>query len=120
MSLSLFDNMDRIQRIISSNSSERSLRFFNRLRGKRVEYQVIYWWKSKLCHDECYLGRTTHARTNERTSRLLQLRRKRVALSMHEKEGHDSGFNLKNPYISIVKKVSPRSIRREEFIHITH
>ena len=80
---------------------------------------VIYLWKCKLCHDECYFGRTTqkcHARTNGHRSCFNDEEKvENSALSMHAKETHDSDFNLKNFKISIVKKISPQNIRREEF-----
>ena len=80
---------------------------------------VIYLWKCKLCHDECYFGRTTqkcHARTNGHRSCFNDEEKvENSALSMHAKETHDSDFNLKNFQISIVKKISPQNIRREEF-----
>ena len=34
---------------------------------------------------------------------------------MHAKDVHNSNFSLKNFTISIVKKISPQQIRREEF-----
>ena len=37
------------------------------------------------------------------------------ALSMHAREAHSTNFDLKNFQISVVKKISPQNIRREEF-----
>ena len=55
-------------------------------------------------------------RTNQRTSQLIKGRKvENSALSMHAKETHDYDFNLENFFISIVKKVYPQNIRREEF-----
>ena len=56
-------------------------------------------------------------RTNQRSSQLLQRRRKSGELCTVDacKKTHDSDFNLKNFQISIVKKISPQNIRREKF-----
>ena len=83
---------------------------------------VIYLWQCKLCNDEdSYFGRTiqkTHERTNHHRSCFNEEKWEESALSMHSRTVHAEQFSLKNFLISLVKKVSPQRIRREEFKHI--
>ena len=83
---------------------------------------VIYLWKCKLCGaEECYFGRTTqkcHLRTNGHRNCFNDENWERSALSMHAKDVHQMNFSLDTFTISIVKKVSPQRIRREEFKYI--
>jgi hypothetical protein len=37
------------------------------------------------------------------------------ALSMHAKDAHENDFSLKTFNVSVVKKVSPQQLRREEY-----
>ena len=80
---------------------------------------VIYLWKCKLCcTNECYFGRTCqkcHNRTNGHRGSFKDDKWEKSALSMHAKDMHNSNFALKNFSISIIKKISPQHIRREEF-----
>ena len=80
---------------------------------------VIYLWKCKLCREsDCYFGRTTqkcHCRTNGHRGCFSDEKWDKSALSMHAQDVHGSDFSLKNFTISIVRKVSPQHIRREEF-----
>ena len=80
---------------------------------------VIYLWKCKLCRSkDCYFGRTTqkcHLRTNGHRGCFNEEKWEDSALAMHAREAHNADFTLKNFQISIVKKVSPQRIRREEF-----
>ena len=82
---------------------------------------VIYLWKCKLCHttNECYFGCTCqkfHHRTNgHRGCFTDEGKWEKSALAMHAKDIHNSNFSLKNFSVSIVRKVSPQRIRREEF-----
>ena len=82
---------------------------------------VIYLWKCKLCSttDECYFGRTCqkcHFRTNGHRGCFTDEEKwEKSALAMHAKDIHNSNFSLKNFSISIVRKISPQRIRREEF-----
>ena len=80
---------------------------------------VIYLWKCKLCRtNECYFGRTTqkcHSRTNGHRGCFKDDKWEKSALSMHAKDMHDPNFTLDNFNISIIKKISPHHIRREEF-----
>ena len=79
---------------------------------------VIYLWKCKLCESECYFGRTCqkcHSRTNGHRGCFSDEKWEKSALAMHAKDVHNSNFSLKNFTISIVKKISPQQIRREEF-----
>ena len=85
---------------------------------------VVYLWKCKLClADEYYFGRTTqkcHSRTNGHRGCFSDKDDKweKSALSMHSKDVHGKNFDLKNFTISIIKKISPQNIRREEFRYI--
>ena len=80
---------------------------------------VIYLWKCKLCRlKDCYFGRTTqkcHLRTNGHRGCFSEEKWEDSALAMHAREAHNADFTLENFQISIVKKVSPQRIRREEF-----
>ena len=81
---------------------------------------VIYLWKCKLCDaSDCYFGRTTQkcrCRTNGHRGCFNDEEKiENSALSMHAREAHGANFNLENFQISIVKKMSPQNIRREEF-----
>ena len=80
---------------------------------------VIYLWICKLCRSsDCYFGRTTqqcHLRTNGHRGCFKDEKWEDSALSMHAREAHNTRFSLENFHISIVKQISPQSIRREEF-----
>ena len=83
---------------------------------------IIYLWLCKLCADDnAYFGRTTQ-QCNDRTSGhrgcFDDTNFEKSALSMHAKDKHPSNMNLNNFKVSIVKKVSPQNIKREEFRHI--
>ena len=63
-------------------------------------------------------GTTTqkcHARTSGHRGCFKEEKWEKSALSMHARESHLSNFSLENFEVSIVKKVSPQTIRREEF-----
>ena len=83
---------------------------------------VIYLWQCRLCNDEdSYFGRTvqkTHERTNHHRSCFNEEKWEESALSMHSKTVHAERFSLANFKISLIKKVSPQRIRREEFKYI--
>ena len=80
---------------------------------------VIYLWKCRLCStNNCYFGRTTqkcHARTNGHRGCFNDEKWENSALSMHARESHQLNFSLENFEVSVVKKISPQNIRREEF-----
>ena len=83
---------------------------------------VIYLWICKLCIlENAYFGRTTQ-RCNDRTSGHRKCFNDndylKSALSMHAKDKHGMQMDLKNFKITIVKKVSPQNLKREEFRHI--
>ncbi len=81
---------------------------------------IIYMWYCKLCQEiDAYFGRTTQ-KSQDRTSGHRSCFRDegkwdKSALSMHAKEVHGEQFSLNNFSISVVKKVSPQQLRREEF-----
>ena len=83
---------------------------------------VIYLWQCRLCDEEnSYFGRTilkAHERTNHHRSCFNDEKWEDSALSMHSKTVHATRFSLTNFKISLVKKVSPQRIRREEFKYI--
>ena len=80
---------------------------------------VIYMWTCRLCGTkETYFGRTiqeSHDRTSGHRSCFSEDKWEKSALSIHAKEIHEINFSLKSFTISVVKKVSPQQIRREEF-----
>ncbi len=82
---------------------------------------IIYLWLCKLCGEkDAYYGRTTQE-SHDRTSGhrgCFNENWEKSALSMHAKEVHQTRFSLDIFTISIVKKVSPQQLRREEFKHI--
>ena len=79
---------------------------------------VIYMWTCNLC-SETYFGRTTqpcHNRTSgHRSCFRNEDKWEKSALSMHARDSHQNNFSLDTFKISVVKKVSPQRIRREEF-----
>ena len=79
---------------------------------------IIYTWTCKLC-TESYFGRTTqacHNRTSGHRSCFNHADKwDKSALSMHAKDSHQENFSLDTFTISVIKKVSPQRIRREEF-----
>ena len=84
---------------------------------------VLYLWQCLLCEDEdSYIGRTiqkSHERTNTHRSCFSSDEKwESSALSMHVKSVHPNNFDLKNFKITLLKKISPQRIRREEFKHI--
>ena len=83
---------------------------------------VIYLWQCQLCEDEnSYFGRTiqkTHERANTHRRCFTEEKWEDSALSMHSKSIHDDNFDLSNFKLTIVRKLSPQNIRREEFKHI--
>ena len=80
---------------------------------------VIYMWVCKLCFEkDVYFGRTIqecHDRTSGHRGSFNEEKWEKSALSMHAKDMHQTQFSLDNFSISIVKKVSPQQLRREEF-----
>ena len=80
---------------------------------------VIYMWICRLCGaKETYFGRTIqeiHDRTSGHMGCFSGDKWEKSALSMHAKEAHQMNFSLDSFSISVVKKVSPQQIRREEF-----
>ena len=80
---------------------------------------VIYMWICRLCGTkETYFGRTIqecHDRTSGHRNCFSEEKWEKSALSMHAKETHQMDFSLNLFTISLVKKVSPQQIRREEF-----
>ena len=82
---------------------------------------IIYLWNCKLC-DENYFGRTIqacHNRTSGHRSCFNNIDKvDKSALSMHANDCHQNDFTLDSFKISVVKKVSPQQLRREEFKYI--
>jgi hypothetical protein len=80
---------------------------------------VLYMWVCKLCGEkEVYFGRTTqkcHNRTSGHRGCFNDKNWENSALSMHAREVHQTRFSLEIFSISVVKKVSPQQLRREEF-----
>ena len=80
---------------------------------------VIYMWICKLCGEkEVYFGRTTqecHNRTSGHRGCFNEEKWEKSALAMHAKDVHQTMFSLDIFTISVVKKVSPQQLRREEF-----
>ena len=81
---------------------------------------VLYLWQCQLCIDEnSYMGRTiqkSHERTNTHRSCFTDSSKwEASALSMHAKSVHPHSFDLSHFKITLLKKVSPQRIRREEF-----
>ena len=82
---------------------------------------VIYMWICKLCGErDVYFGRTIQ-KCQVRTSGHRNCfngdegKWEKSALSMHAWDMHQSQFSLENFTISVVKKVSPQQLRREEY-----
>ena len=80
---------------------------------------AIYLWKCKLCSiEDFYFGRTVqkcHKRTNGHRSCFNDGELQKSALSMHAGEKHPNNISLENFEIALVKSVSPRNLKREEF-----
>ena len=80
---------------------------------------VIYMWVCKLCGEkEVYFGRTIqecHNRTNGHRNSFSDEKWDKSALSMHARDVHQMNFSLTSFKISVIKKVSPQQLRREEF-----
>ena len=81
---------------------------------------VLYLWQCQLCDEEdSYMGRTiqkSHERTNTHRSCFTDNSKwESSALSMHAKSVHPDLFDLSHFKITLLKKVSPQRIRREEF-----
>ena len=80
---------------------------------------VIYMWICKLCKEkDVYFGRTTqecHNRTNGHRASFDDEKWDKSALSMHARDMHQTSFSLDIFSVSIVKKVSPQQLRREEY-----
>ena len=80
---------------------------------------IISMWVCNLCtKKEVYFGRTTqecHNRTNGHRSCFCEDKWDKSALSMHAREVHQTTFSLDIFEVSVVKKVSPQQLRREEF-----
>ena len=83
---------------------------------------VIYLWNCKLCEEENYFGRTIqacHHRTSGHRSCFNSVDKwDKSALSMHANDCHLDNLSLETFKISVVKKVSPQRLRREEFKYI--
>ena len=79
---------------------------------------IIYMWNCKLC-DEAYFGRTVQSCRNRTSGHRSCFNNadkvEKSALSMHAKDAHENDFSLKTFNVSVVKKVSPQQLRREEF-----
>ena len=79
---------------------------------------VIYMWTCQLC-TETYFGRTTQACHNRSSGHRSCFNNEdkwdKSALSMHARDSHQNNFSLSIFNVSVVKKVSPQRIRREEF-----
>ena len=79
---------------------------------------VIYTWICQLCYEN-YFGRTTqecHNRTSgHRSCFNNEDKWEKSALSLHAKDVHQNNFSLDIFNISVIKKVSPQQLRREEF-----
>ena len=80
---------------------------------------IIYMWVCKLCREhKVYFGRTIqecHDRTSGHRSCFTEDKWEKSALSMHAKEVHQTSFSLDIFAVSVIKKVSPQQLRREEF-----
>ena len=81
---------------------------------------VLYLWQCQLCDEEnSYMGRTiqkSHERTNTHRSCFTDNSKwESSTLSMHAKSVHPDSFDLSHFKITLLKKVSPQRIRREEF-----
>ena len=80
---------------------------------------VIYLWQCNNCEEEnSYFGRTiqkAHDRTNTHRRCFSEDKWEDSALSMHARTKHEELFDLQNFKITLVKKCSPQTIRREEF-----
>jgi hypothetical protein len=80
---------------------------------------VIYLWRCNICsHENAYFGRTIqkcHKRTNGHRGCFNEVDFEKSALSMHAKDKHPNNMSLNNFSVAVVKKVSPRNIKREEF-----
>jgi hypothetical protein len=83
---------------------------------------IVYMWICNLCGEkEVYFGRTTqecHNRTNGHRGCFNDEKWENSALSMHAKDVHQMRFSLDIFSISVIKKVSPQRLRREEFKYI--
>ena len=83
---------------------------------------VIYMWVCKICGvKEVYFGRTTqecHDRTSGHRGCFNEEKWEKSASSMHAREVRQMHFSLKIFSISVVSKVSPQQLRREEFKYI--
>ena len=83
---------------------------------------VIYLWLCKICGvKEVYFGRTTqecHDRTSGHRGCFNEEKWEKSALSMHAREVHQVDFSLDIFSISVVSKVSPQQLRREEYKYI--
>ena len=83
---------------------------------------VIYMWVCTLCKgNEVYFGRTTQEcrnRTSGHRNSFSEEKYDKSALSMHAREAHQTSFSLNIFRVSVVSKVSPQRLRREEFRHI--
>ena len=107
------------QKVVVNNNVLRIPRHLN-CRSKNV----IYMWMCKLCGEkEVYFGRTMQ-KCQDRTSGHRgcfnggEEKWDKSALSMHARDVHQTQFSLDIFTISVVKKVSPQQLRREEFKHI--
>ena len=80
---------------------------------------IIYLWQCNTCNEEnSYFGRTiqkSHKRTNTHRSCFTETKWEESALSMHSHRTHQENFSLSDFSITLVKKCSPQTIRREEF-----
>ena len=81
---------------------------------------IIYLWLCKLCHEaEAYFGRTIqecHNRTSgHRGCFNSEDKWEKSALSLHARDVHERNFSLDIFNVSVVKKVSPQQLRREEY-----
>ena len=84
---------------------------------------IIYLWQCMMCDAEnSYFGRTiqkVHKRTNtHRECFSSPLKWEDSALSLHASIVHGINVDLNNFKVSLIKKCSPKRIRREEFRYI--
>ena len=83
------------------------------------KYRNIYIWVCKLCGEkEVYFGYTIqecHDRTSGHRGSFTEEKLEKSALSMHAKDVHQTQFSLDIFSVAVIKKVSPKRLRREEF-----
>ena len=84
----------------------------------RLEIQTYWYQCSRYTCCFVYFGRTiqkAHDRTNTHRKCFSEDKWEDSALSMHIRSKQEEVFDLQNFKITLVKKCSPKTIRREEF-----